>query len=632
MPALRIINILVILATLPLLWWHVELFRMAGEPAFWVAVAGIPVLLVAPRFWRWGVWPAALLPVLLVLWREPQAGLFALAFGAAAYGVGDRLVGRWMDRPLLRISAGFLVGQAVYGLVLFGLALAGWMETWVPALLLVPAWRAWPKVEWRGEWPAAPAFFGMLFAGLGGAALVMPVWTGDAVRFHLMLSRLYAEAGGLVAPQFEMYGYYPQAFELLGAWALRLGGEAGPQMIPGLQFVAFLGLVYECGRSIGLARAGAATVVALVGTVPFLHWSGVTLKNDLMLSAYQLAAFVLYLNWRENKRDGLLLAAVFLGGAAFTVKHTALFGGVALAPFLLHAMWRRWRLLAAAVVLFVLTAPIYPVRTWLATGNPVFPESASRATQPSHVSRAPDYLILRIVRAPWRVHFEGKLSFESPTQNPMGVMLPVLLPAVFWSARAPGARALKWFTSGYLSYWVVMLTVLRYAITPLAGLFLLAWRRAERLVWAPALHYGFVFALYVTVVVELHPALPGYVLRMTSREAFLAQALPPFGAMHALRGMAGPEDLVYAVGNWAIAYAPYPNQVNHYYRTSRRYNLEHLEELRQRPYRWLIVPADFPALPQYEERYRDGHFMVYRLPLGSEREAGSESPLDTPRK
>jgi hypothetical protein len=487
------------------------------------------------------------------------------------------------------------------------------METGVLALLLAPAWRALPKIDWRGEWPAAPAFFGLLFAGLGGAALVMPVWTGDAVRFHLVLSRLYAEAGGLVAPRFETYGYFPQAFELLGAWALRLGGEAGPQMISGLQFVAFLGLVYECGRGMGMARAGAATAVALVGTVPFLHWSGVTLKNDLMLSAYQLGAFVLYLNWRESKREALLLVAVFLGGAAFTVKHTALFGGVALAPFLLHGLWRRWRLLAAAVVLFGLTAPLYPVRTWLLTGNPVFPESASRATTPSALSTDQNDWIRRIATAPWVLHFAGKPAFESPTQNPMGVMLPVLLPALLWSARVPGAGALKWFTGGYLAYWIAMLPVLRYATTPVAGMFLLAWRRAEGRVWWPALHYGFAFALYVTVVVELHPALPGYLLRLTSREAFLAQALPPFGAMHALRGMAGPEELVYAVGNWSVAYAPYPNQVNHLYRNSRVYSLEHLGELARLPYRWLIVPADFPPLPQYEERYRDAHFRLYRL-------------------
>ena len=605
---------------------------MAGDAAFWVAVASVPVLLIAPHFWRWGIWPAVLLPVAIVVWREPQAAVFAGVYAWAAFGVGDRLVGRWLERPLLRIAVGFLVGQAVYGLVLFGLASAGWLETWLLVLLLAPAWRALPKLDWRGEWPAAPAFFGMLFAGLGGAALVMPVWTGDAVRFHLMLSRLYADAGGLVAPQFEMYGYYPQAFELLGAWSLRLGGEAGPQMIPGLQFAALLLLVYECGRLIGLARASAATVVALVGTVPFLHWSGVTLKNDLMLSAYQLAAFVLYLNWRESKREALLLAAVFLGGAAFTVKHTALFGGVALAPFLLHALWRRWRLLATAVVLFVLTAPVYQVRTWRATGNPVFPESSSRATNPSYTSRNADRVASRVAKAPWRLHFEGKPYFESPTQNPLGMMLPVLLPAVLWGGRRQGAQALKWFTSGYLSYWILMLSVLRYAITPLVGVMLLVWRRAESRVWAPALHYGFVFALFVAVVMELHPALPGYLLRLTSREAFLAQALPPYGAMHALHGLASSDDLVYGVGNWAIAYAPYPNQVQHYYRTERSYSLAQLDELAKRPYRWLIVPVDFPALPQYEQRYRDASFMVYRLPNGSEHGAGSENPLDRSRK
>jgi hypothetical protein len=611
---LRILSAAVIVATLPLLWRHLELFRLAGEAAFWVAVAGVPVLLVAPRFWRWGLWPAVVLPMAIVLWREPQAALFAAAFGWAAFGLGDRLVGRWLERPVLRLAVGFLVGQAVYGLVLFGLGLAGWLHGWVLALLLVPAWRPLPRFDWRGDWPALPAFFGVLFAGLGGAALVMPVWTGDAVRFHLMLSRLYAESGGLTPPQFEMYGYYPQAFELLGSWALLLGGEAGPQLIPGLEFVAFLGLVYECGRLLGMGRASAAMAVALVGTVPVLHWSGVTLKNDLMLSAYQLAAFVLYLCWRENKRDALLLAAVFLGGAAFTVKHTALFGGVALAPFLVHALWRRWRLMAAAVVLFALTAPIYPIRTWPATGNPAFPESASRAGKPMYVDRTPGALALRYMVNPWLVHFAGKPYFESGSENPLGVMLPVLLPAVLLGVRAPGAGALRWFTGLYVFYWISVLSVLRYALTPMAGVLLLAWRRAESRAWAPTLHYGFVFALYVTVVVELHPALPGYLLRLTGRETFLTQALPPFGAMHALRGLAGPEDLVYAVGNWAVAYAPYPNQVNHYYRTERDYPMGLLAELQNRPYRWLVVPADFAALPQYEPRYRDGHFVVYRLP------------------
>jgi 4-amino-4-deoxy-L-arabinose transferase-like glycosyltransferase len=118
-------------------------------------------------------------------------------------------------------------------------------------------------------------------------------------------------------------------------------------------------------------------------SVPAIHWTGSVPKNDLLMAAWQVASLYAVLRWhKERSRRWLLLSAAMLG-LAFEVKHIALFGAVPIGLLWVYAMWKgpkRAQTAAAVLGTFLAFGSFSVIRTWLATGNPVYPESASRRT------------------------------------------------------------------------------------------------------------------------------------------------------------------------------------------------------------------------------------------------------------
>jgi hypothetical protein len=145
---------------------------------------------------------------------------------------------------------------------------------------------------------------------------------------------------------------------------------------------------------------------------------------------------------------------------------------------------------------------------------------------------------------------------------------------------------------------------------------------AERPILATSFLYCAVFSTLVTVILEMYPSQPALLAGAITKEEFLRRELKPSGAIQALNGRAGPNDLVLSVGAWSISYAPFPARVNHIYRNERLYSVEDVAELTRQPYRFLILPvAD--NLPDLERAataihalrliYADQQFRLYEV-------------------
>jgi hypothetical protein len=134
--------------------------------------------------------------------------------------------------------------------------------------------------------------------------------------------------------------------------------------------------------------------------------------------------------------------------------------------------------------------------------------------------------------------------------------------------------------------------------------------------------YGGVFSTLVTIILEIYPHEPAFLVRAIDRKTFLRGELPPFGAIDFLNGRAGPDDLVLDIGAWAISYGPYPGNIYEVYRPERKYLTADVNDLHIRRYSYLILPdaANTVELEQTAARvrtlvlqYDDGNFRVYRL-------------------
>ncbi len=456
------------------------------------------------------------------------------------------------------------------------------------------------------------------------------------MRSHLPAIRYYASEHALLPVPFLDYSYFPQSVESLMTLAYSLGGQPAAQVVNPLFFALTLLLAFAVARVCKIGPLPATIGVILGATIPFLHWSGSVSKNDFGLVFFQLAALFCYLRGRGSENPNWLRVGVFFVAMSFSVKHVALFGAIPLALLYLEAVRHRprpWRLAASLTLIFVTFGLFWHVRTFLLTGNPIYPQGLQSATQqwpPLRGTRSP--LPLLYLEYPWIVHFAGRMSFESPSSNPCGIFLIVFCPLWFLvrgRSRQWQERACLLFVAVYLLYWGYIWGVVRFAIVPflLLCLFTTArlmgfYDRSPRFVRASlqaALTYTFLFAMLVVMLIEIPAPLLRLFAGQLEEEGYLRDAVASYRSLESLHDRAGPDDLILSVKDCARGYAPDPGRFRCGLGKDRTDFVQ--RELRERSYSFLIVPTDFGknivqalnGTHALDLSHTDRNFSVYRI-------------------
>lgn len=201
----------------------------------------------------------------------------------------------------------------------------------------------------------------------------------DALWYHLGLPKIWLQQGYLVDLPTDFISLYPMTWELIFGAGLAMGGQIGAKLLHFACLPLTALLVYQLtGRFV--PRASPWLAVALFVTIPIVFWEATTTYIDLALALH--VGLVIYALLRdENRRwQWLLLAALHLGFALAT-KHLALFVLALTAIGLALKLWWQERDLRSVILpvlvlcglSLLLPLPWY-VRSWLASGNPVFPE------------------------------------------------------------------------------------------------------------------------------------------------------------------------------------------------------------------------------------------------------------------
>jgi 4-amino-4-deoxy-L-arabinose transferase-like glycosyltransferase len=243
--------------------------------------------------------------------------------------------------------------------------------------------------EWWRELRRSPALWIFLaFALLLGArlalGLVRPPLAWDSLTYHLVHAARWVQEGGfareLAPDDWGFYEHFPPGGEVLWAWAmLPVRGDA-LLAAAGVGVLLLVPLAtYACARVLGASRSLATAVaVALASTPAILAYATTSYVDNTALAFVALGLVFLARNGLEPARGDALLAAAALGLAA-AVKHTAiplLLVGLAalLLQILLHgsARLRRPASLAGVLLPSLVVLP-HLLRTWAATGNPLYP-------------------------------------------------------------------------------------------------------------------------------------------------------------------------------------------------------------------------------------------------------------------
>ena len=373
-------------------------------------------------------------------------------------------------------------GFALLNTALFAGGIARLWYTWYFALLLllplalfrhnVPRlirtlfaiFRRWSKLTGLRH-PAAGILipFAAILAACTTVLMLAPTLSWDAMKMHLPLSQFYLQVHALEPKPGLDYSFFPQAAESIFALVWSLGGQPAAQLVAPMFFALSLLAAWILARDCGADAGEALTGVALVASLPVLHWAESVPKNDAVLTFFLLASLAAALRWRAifefNASDfKWVQAGVLFLACGFATKDLALFGAIPLACVFLPAAWRqprRLRAFALLAMIFAIVALGWYVRRFELTGNPIFPLVPGKPAVPGWPPD-PSFTgtVLRMLRLPWDLHFHGHDFSETVLITPLGIAFVFFWPLWMLTRRPNRAEYLcLWFGTTAFLFW-----------------------------------------------------------------------------------------------------------------------------------------------------------------------------------
>lgn len=213
------------------------------------------------------------------------------------------------------------------------------------------------------------------------AALVQPDnldW--DGVAEHLAMAKLWAQAGRIRPLWFMHHSQFPATVQMLYTLALLFRGPVAAKLFHFAYGIIGVAAVFLLTRR-HISRPAAPWAAVVVATTPVYEWLCGIAYVDLAMVAYVVLAVHFFLTWIAQRRLTDIILASVLAGAAMAVKMQALayFGTLLLAA--VYLAWRAprpqrsraWRHIAIFALMGTLLAAPWYIKSWIITGNPVYP-------------------------------------------------------------------------------------------------------------------------------------------------------------------------------------------------------------------------------------------------------------------
>ncbi len=232
-------------------------------------------------------------------------------------------------------------------------------------------------------------------------ALLLPPFARDDMIYHLQVPKQIAMAGRIAFDPFNVNSNFPFLFEM--PLVIREGLHSTvspflPNIVFGLLFVMVLysalrknaiplGTTATPSPELGLSKGLAVWAALALATTPVLVDLTHTCYVEIFFALLILLAALAYLEVRENAERGVGYSGPWLRactclGLASAVKYPGL---IFLALFSAHAFatLRPRKLFYAGLILAIACASPWYFKSWLWTGNPVFPLADSIFHSPS---------------------------------------------------------------------------------------------------------------------------------------------------------------------------------------------------------------------------------------------------------
>ena len=215
-----------------------------------------------------------------------------------------------------------------------------------------------------------------------------PPTAKDTLLYHFALPKAFIAQHSNAFVEGNIASYLSLGAEMHNVWAMLLGGlldqraaEAAAGAVNWLFFPLLLAAVFGWARELEISRRSCLIAVLIVAAVPSAFHVASSAYIDVELALYVLlAVYGLTRWWRTQENGWLILMAIFLG-ASLSIKLTTLFIFAAIALVIVFRAREAKENGAGRIILLgfgslvlaaVIASPWY-LRTWKATGSPLFP-------------------------------------------------------------------------------------------------------------------------------------------------------------------------------------------------------------------------------------------------------------------
>jgi hypothetical protein len=429
--------------------------------------------------------------------------------------------------PALVLAGNVAVGSAIWSLIWFVFGVLGLYSVYTAIACVVIAIFAFTYafiiVPFRRPQIISDTFSNVLLVVLlttlsfAFIAALAPPTAKDSLLYHLAVPKAYVEQGGNAFIEGNIASFLALGTEMHSVWAMLLGnlydtraGETAAGAVASLFFPLLLLATFGWAREVGVSGRWSLVATLMVASVPSAYHVASSGYVDLSLALYvTLAIYSLTRWWKTQNWGNAILIAIFLG-AALSVKVTAVFVIAAFAlVILLRARENKDERaserhsdgsgkivatgFAALLLAGVIASPWY-IRTWAATGSPVFPfymsiwkgEATGWDVERSNLFQTmnsqyggADVNKLNYLTAPVRVSVAAQPEQPANYDGVLGVAFLIGLPILLWAlwkfdppvevkiaGGVAGVMYLFWlFSSAQLRYLLPILPALAVAIT-----------------------------------------------------------------------------------------------------------------------------------------------------------------------
>ncbi len=361
----------------------------------------------------------------------------------------------------------------------------------------------------------------------------------DALWYHLTLPKLYLETGKIAIIQGHPPWYYsamPALGEMLYVVALAIRGEVVAKLLHAICVFFTARIIFSFIQKQINTRAAWFGVVLFLSNMTVL-WSSTTADIDLFRTLYETLGCVSFLKWldRPTKKNGALLGIWM--GCAISVKTLSL-GTAAIIGFLMlvkvfilrHMVAERQRRVISIVIYGVVAALVggyWYVRSYIVTGNPVYPALSTEYNQ--HFYFPGPQSVIEFVSSPMLL--SSTIGGWDASMSPIYI---ALLPLILYCLK--GSKQMRWMLGYCALYYLVWFLLPRSGgarfIMPVYPIASILVTYAVFAVDLPKLFrlVGYVSALMVALSSLL---IQGYIVKKNlpvifhhqSKEAFLVQNL-----------------------------------------------------------------------------------------------------------